>query len=280
VKSVLALAPLAFLVACSTSHGGAPGDAGGAATPCDPLAAKPIALGTVVGVGRDASGVLYVDSAHGVFLSDANNALIRQHVFGGGSSGTTEFLFTFASPSADISTARNLLVETSGTTATAMALGPTNSKAFLSQSPAGTTPLMLVDPSIVSRMPVVNTPNTIDYVADVANGDVILATVPMNEDETSSNGGLAIFYGPPGRVAQRPITDFQETLSGNGTVTFLVDGTPYVLQFGEIPAPDAGPFGEFALLGLTPMGSAPMNVTLRAPTPAAAPSGLSFACLP
>jgi len=161
-----------------------------------------------------------------------------------------------------------------------MALGPTNSKAFLSQAPAGTTPLTLVASSSVAGLSVVNTPNVIDYVGDVANGNVILATVPMNDDETSPNGGLAIFYGPPGAVAQRPITNFQETLSGNGTVTFTVDGAPYTLSFGEVPGPDAGPLGMFALLGLAPQGGAALDVMLRAPTPSTPPSGLSFTCLP
>ena len=282
MRLVLALTPLAVLAACSASHGGATSDAGGVATSCDPLAAKPIMLGAIVGVGKDAAGILYVDSANGIFLSDASNRLIRQHVVGTGQSGTTEFGFGFVSPGADDSTARSLLVETNGTTATAMALGPTNSssKAFLDQNPPGTTPLTVVDPSTVSGMPVVNTPNVIDYLADVANGDVILATVPMNDDETSSDGGLAIFYGPPANVAQRAITNFGESLSGNGSVTFLVDGSPYALQFGEVAGPDAGPLGAFTLLGLTAQGDAAMNVTLRSPTPTALPPDLSFTCLP
>jgi hypothetical protein len=281
MRSILVLTALALLAACSASHGGA-GDAGGTATSCDPLTAKPITLGAIVGVGKDADGTRYVDSANGILLSDTSSRLIRQHVVGTGQSGATEFGFSFVAPGADESTARGLLVETNGKTATAMALGPTNSssKAFLDQNPPGTTPLTLVDPSTVAGMPVVNTPNAIDYLADVANGDVILATVPMNDDETSTDGGLAIFYGPPANVAQRAITNFGETLSGNGSVTFLVDGTPYVLQFGEVAAPDAGPLGAFALLGLTPQGGAAMNVTLRSPTPTALTADLSFSCLP
>jgi hypothetical protein len=69
-------------------------------------------------------------------------------------------------------------------------------------------------------------------------------------------------------------------MSGNGTLTYLVGGTPYVLAFGNVAAPDAGPFGEFALLGLTPQGSAELTVTLRAPTPTVLPPALSFSCLP
>jgi hypothetical protein len=164
--------------------------------------------------------------------------------------------------------------------AKAMALGPTSSKAFLNQSPAGTTALTVVNASTVSGLTVVDTPNVISYVADVSNGDVLLATVPLNDDETSSDGGLSIFYGPPGAVAQRAITGFEETLSGNGTVTFLVGTTPYVLAFGEIAAPGAGPLGAFALLSLTPQGGEPLTVALRSPTPTTLPPTLAFSCLP
>jgi hypothetical protein len=280
MRAVLALTA-AGLLACSTSHTTLDASTQ-ASTPCDPLVGKPLTLGDVVGVGKDAGGALYVDSSHGVFVVDeGGNALVRQHVVGSGSSGTTELLFAFAAPGADTSSARQLLLETSGSppTATAMALGPTDSKAFLNQSPPGTTALTLVDPSAVAGLPVVNTPNVISYLADVANGDVILATVPMNDDQASSDGGLAIFYGPPGAVAERKITAFEESLSGNGTVTFLVDGAPYVLAFGEVPGPDAGPLGTFSLLGLTPQGGAALTVTLRSPTPTVVPTALSISCL-
>jgi hypothetical protein len=278
MKAVPALAALGLFVACSSSHGTT--DMSGQ-TPCDPLAPTPLTLGTVIGVGKDAAGTLYVDTSHGVFVA-GSTTLVRQHVIGTGSSGTTEFLFSFEAPGADASTAQQLLVETTGSppTATAMALGPTSSRAFLNQSPAGTTPLTLVDASTVADLPVVNTPNVISYLADVANGDVILATVPMNDDETSSSGGLAIFYGPPSAVARRTITAFEETLSGNGSVTFLVDGTPYVLAFGNVATPGSGPLGTFSLLSLTPRGSDALMVTLRSPTPTAVPAELMVSCPP
>ncbi len=272
----------AFLLAVAPSLGGCKSSNGaGAATAsaCDPLAAKAITLGAVVGVGTDASGTLYVDAANGIFVSDGG-ALIRQHVIGTGQSGSNEFLFTFEAPSADATSARNLLVETQGSTASAMALGPPDSKSFLNQSPAGVTSLTLVDAATLAGMTVVNTPNLIDYLADVSNGDVILATVPLNSDSTSTDLGISIFYGPPGAVAQRTITNFQQTLSGNGSLTFQVDGTSYVLAFGMVSSPDAGLFGTFALLGLTPAGGAQMATTLRLPTPTELPSDLAFTCLP
>jgi hypothetical protein len=263
----------------NVGQGGSTVDGTAAESACDPLAPKAIALGTIVGVGRDAAGTLYVDSANGIFVS-VNGQLIRQHVLGTGQSGSNQFLFSFDSPGADASSERNLLVDTQGSTATAMALGPGGSKSFLGQSDAGVTSLALVDSSTVAGMIVVNTPNLLSYVGDVADGDVLLATVPLNEDSTSTDGGLSIFYGPPNDIAQRTITAFEESLSGNGAVTFVVGNTPYVLTFGQVQGPDAGPLGTFALEGLNTGGDAGIAVTLRSPTPTVLPPGLSFTCLP
>ena len=257
----------------------------GEGVPCDPLAAGPITPGAIVGVGQDTDGTLYVDAANGVFVS-AGGALLRQHLLGTGQSGANEFIFTFASPAADAGALeRDLLVETTGSTASAMALGPGGARVFLDQAGAGVTALTVVDPAAISGLSVVNTPDVISYVGDVANGDVVLATVPLNGGSTAStggisDGGLSIFYGPPNDVAERVITAFAQSLSGNGTVTFLVGSTPYVLAFGMVQQPDAGPFGVFTLEGLTPRGGSEIAVTLRSPTPTTAPAGLSFTCLP
>lgn len=252
---------------------------------CDPLAAGPITPGAIVGVGQDADGTLYVDAANGVFVS-AGGALIRQRLLGTGQSGANEFIFTFQSPGADAgSLLRDLLVETTGSTASAMALGPGGARVFLAQAGAGVTALTLVDPGAISGLSVVNTPDVISYMGDVANGDVLLATVPLNGDSTASSGGLydgglSIFYGPPNNVAERVVTAFSQSLSGNGSVTFLVGSTPYVLAFGMVPQPDAGPLGVFTLEGLTPQGGSEIAVTLRSPTPTTPPAELSFTCLP
>jgi hypothetical protein len=282
-STLIALALIVPFAACKASNlTPADGALPATETACDPLAPKPITPGTIVGVGQDAAGTLYVDAASGVFVSEGGR-LIRQHITGSGQAGATQFLFTFEPAGDDGSSARNLLVETSGSTATAMALGRAGTKSFLGQSDAGVTSLTLVAASTIAGMTVVNTPNVIEYVGDVANGDVILAAVPLNSDSTSIDGGvqdsgLSIFYGPPGALAQRTITAFGESLSGNGTLTFLVGDLPYLLAFGMVQGPDAGPLGTFALEGLTPQGGAQIAVTLRSPTPSADPPGLSFTC--
>jgi hypothetical protein len=263
----------------SVGQGGSAIDGAATESACDPLAPKATTLGAIVGVGQDTTGTLYVDSANGIFVSE-HGELVRQRVTGSGESGSNDFIFTFESPGSDASSARNLLIDTQGSTASAMALGPAGSKSFLGQSDAGVTSLTLVDSAMVSGMTVVNTPNLIEYIGDVANGEVILATMPVNEESSSIDGGLSIFYGPPSLVAQRTITAFGESLSGNGSVTFLVGNTPFVLAFGMVQGPDAGPFGTFALEGLTPQGGAQIAVTLlRSPTPTSLPSDLSFTCL-
>ncbi len=283
---VVAVALLAAAGGCSSKSGGTGGTGGSAgAAPydtneqaCDPLTPSAITLGTVVGVGKDSGGTLYVDASSGVFVSGSGE-LVRQHVVGTGQSGSNEFLFSFVAPGADYSTAQNLLVETQSGKADKMALGPADSKEFLNQSPQGITMLTLVDPSSVAGMKLVNAPDVIVYVADVSNGNVILTTEPMNDsDWNPATGGLSIFYGPPNAVAQRKITDFQQSMSNSGTLTFLVGSTPYVLSFGTVPAPDAGPLGKFELQSLTPKGGAPLDVTLRSPTPTKLPAGLSFTC--
>ena len=168
VLVVLGLA-VSLCDACSTSAL-TPGGTVGQAVPCDPLAPGPIAPGAVVGVGEDADGTLYVDAANGVFVS-AGGALIRQHVLGTGQSGTNELIFTFESPSVDAgSSDRDLLVETTGGTASAMALGPGGVRLFLDQSGAGRTTLTLVDAATIAGLAAVNTPAIISYVGDAAIG--------------------------------------------------------------------------------------------------------------
>src|SRR5438067_2226003 len=135
---------LLVVVGCRSS---ALGGSAGIESPCDPLAPKPITLGAIVGVGQDAGGTLYVDSANGIFVSQAGQ-LTRQHVTGTGQSGSSQFIFTLeATATGDAGSAMDLLVETQGTRAIAMALGPAGARSFLGQSDAGITSLTLVPPT-------------------------------------------------------------------------------------------------------------------------------------
>ncbi len=246
-------------------------------TPCDPMAPQPITVGKVIGIGQSTDGTLYVAAANGVFVSRAGT-LVRQHVTGTGQMGSNEYLFTVQPPPGDGGASYDLLVSTDGANATGVALGPSGSRAFLGQTDAGVTALAVVAPSAVEGMLVVNTPNVISYVADVAGGAVLVETVPADPNPSARFGGRSIYYGPPNALAQRPIDQFQQTHSGNGSLTFAVGGTPYTLTFGNVQTADGGPLGTFQLMTLTPQGGPPASVTLRSPTPAAPPADLVFSC--
>ena len=85
---------LALLAACSShSSGSSPS----ASTPCDPLAPPPTSLSNLLGVGQDDQGTLYVADlpaeidAPRVFVGPAAGALVRQELFGSGSTGSGEY---------------------------------------------------------------------------------------------------------------------------------------------------------------------------------------------
>jgi hypothetical protein len=100
----------------------------------------------------------------------------------------------------------------------------------------------------------------------------------MNAEPAAPFAGSSIFYGPPNAVAQRAIVQFQQTLSGNGFVTFMDGSSSDTLTFGQVQTPGSGPLGTFALMTLTPAGGAALSVTLRTPTPSSLPADLVFSC--
>ena len=118
----------AALMACSSASTSPP-----AATSCNPLAAHPTMLATILGVGKDEAGTLYVAEQGGVagqpssvrvFVAVAGS-LVRQHVIGSGSS-SGEDIETFEK--ADGSTApRDLAIQVANGKATSMTLGPEGS---------------------------------------------------------------------------------------------------------------------------------------------------------
>lgn len=251
---------------------------------CDPLAGPPIGLGNIVGVGQDSSGTFYVDAENGVFVSSADGALIRQQIVGTGQSGT-EYSFSFVPPNEIqlMAITQDLVIETSGGVATSMALGPQGSSKL--PDAGGLVSLQMVPAASITGMPVVNTPNVISYAANAANGDILVAVTPQNvptgpDDAGIYDDGLEIFYGPQNAIAQRRITAFGESLSGNGSVTFMVDGVPYVLPFGNTLSTDGGPLGTFMLGGLSRMGGSTIALTLQTPNPTAFPAAYAFTCLP
>jgi hypothetical protein len=150
--SVPALAAGAVLVGCSASTSQP------AETHCDPLATHPTTLATILGVGKDQSGTLYVADQGGIasdlsivrVFVEAAGSLVRQDVIGSGSIGSSEDIETFESPDG-LTPPRDLTIQITSGKATSMTLGPEGSaKSGLEGIDAGAaTALTLVGASTV-----------------------------------------------------------------------------------------------------------------------------------
>jgi hypothetical protein len=270
VRVLIWLAPC---LSCTTQGSGS------VSTSCDPLAATSTALGVILGVGQDAQGTLYVadelePSSGRVFVANGDT-LYRKHVSGSGQSGTgpdRDYTFTFGDPGGDAQAARALLVQIRGGNTTAMALGPAGSRTFIGDG-LGQVRIPLVDPTVVDRMRVVNLPRVVQRIGDVANGDVIAVTQPM--DDSASESNLRLFYGAPHTVIERHIVSYGSSLSGDADFSFLVGDIKAVAFFPWGPQADGGLGGGPGTLTLGTTATLPL--TPRHPTPRDL-SGLALQC--
>ena len=255
---------------------------------CDPLATHPTTLATILGVGEDQVGTIYV-ADQGAFLSEpsvvrvfvaSGGALIRQYVIGSGSlfqDGNTEDIETFESADGAVPP-RDLMIMLTGGAATSMTLGPESSGKLASEGlDSGiTTPLSLVDASTVYGIPAVDLPGAVQYVADGADGSAIVVTAPLENDVGSS--GFRLFYGAPNGMIERSIVSFDQSMSGYPTIGFSVDSETYVMAIASAPPPDGGLFPSPGPVTLTTGTGGSITFTLRLPTPVNL-DGFTFSCL-
>jgi hypothetical protein len=272
---------VASLLGCSggrTSSGG--GSGAQPAGPCDPLAPTPTTLGTVIGVGKDGQGTLYVGETAStgqlrVFVS-SGGTLVRKDVIGSGQMGgapNAKYTLSFRDASAAIATARSLLINTANGQATEMALGSGNSRAFLGSGTNGDETLTVVAPSTVGGMPIQNLPHVPMYVADASDGTSVVVTWPMDAYGTDE---ARIYYGTKSQMIERTITAYEESQSGDTNITFTVEAATYTVHFAIAFGPDAGPLGSPGPVTLDKGGTMEM-MTLRLPTPTTL-SGFTFTC--
>jgi hypothetical protein len=118
---------------------------------------------------------------------------------------------------------------------------------------------------------------TIEYVADVEDGSVLVVTHPAGAGEST---GIRAFYGQVPRLDERHVIDAELVMNGNGQLTFAVGMSTYTANFVWVTdsSADGGVTGH-PDLGTVDEGSDVMpSLTVRWPTPAALP-GYSFTCL-
>jgi hypothetical protein len=278
--SVPALAAGAVLVGCSASTS-PPAD-----TQCNPLATHPTTLATILGVGKDQGGTLYVADQGGiasepsivrVFVAAAGS-LVRQDVIGSGSirSSEDEDIETFESPDG-LTPPRDLAIQIAGGKAMSMTLGPEGSaKSGLEGVDAGAaTTLTLVAASAVQGMPAIDLPGAVSYVADAADGDAIVVTAPLEDDQGSA--AFHLFYGTPAAMVQRHIVSFEQSESGYPTIGFAVGSQTYVMAISSVPF-DGGLGEAPGPVTLVTGNGGSVTFTLRLPTPTNL-SGFTFTCL-
>ncbi len=252
-------------------------------SPCDPLAPHelPVTLGTILGVGKDAQGTIYladetVSATAGtidrVFVS-SGNTLYRKVIGGAGLStipgGVMDYSFSYTND--DGSGGGELLLERP-------ASGPATSMALGAGGKGGTTTatLTILPSSAIQGMTLRNLPGDVDitYVGDVANGDVILVTQPRDDWD----GTYKLYYGAPDSVIDRTIVSSSETRSGGIDIQFRVGTATYDATTSFVFGGDASAVGHPGPGTLDTGNGTTLTFTERLPTPTTLP-GLTFTCL-
>jgi hypothetical protein len=217
-------------------------------TTCDPLVAHPlpVTLGTVLGVGRNAQGNVYLadqvdmtatsSATYRVFVSSGMN-LYRKRVTGNDKRGALSN-WDYALSYQDGTTQQALLIQVRNGSVTAMGLGPAGTMMFL---PSTDRPLSVVQPDVVSSMTLVNLPGdvVIEEVGTTPDGNAIVVTRPM-DDWTYSD--FRVFYGQPPELLERSLVRGFDA-SGQTNVTFNVSFGESTGQFTLLYPSASGPSG-------------------------------------
>jgi hypothetical protein len=238
-------------------------------------------MGTLLGAGKDSAGIVYaadhVDSTSTdrVFVS-SGDTLWRKRVTGSGTSGggaDVDYNFSF-----DDGAQRTLMIQHRGGNVTAMALGG-DPKGFISDagSPGALT---LLDAAAVAALKLRNLPGevTIEYVADVENGNVIVVTHPRDDYGYSD---FRLFYGPQAALIEYPVIDVLRTRGSDTTIDFSMGGAQLAAHFSFVigEPTDAGTLASHPGPASLDTGDGKsLAATQRTPTPSALP-GSAFTCL-
>jgi hypothetical protein len=215
---------------------------------CDPLAARPIVLTNVLGVGQDGQGTCYVadqpnTSTERVFVS-VGDTLYRRHVGGSGSRGATGGLdYTLSYDDVDAAgiPSQALLLQVRSGVTTAMALAPAGSRVFIGDAGATYELLTVLDNGAVAGMKTRDLPHEVRYIVDLDATQQVVVTAPVGQglDE------CRVFSGTKNDMVERPVTavEFGGAMSSpTTTISFLVgSATQQILLTSGIFGMDAAP---------------------------------------
>lgn len=216
------------------------GAAGPGSTPCDPFAVmtKPITLATVMGVGRDAMGTIYVVDGDGRspsrLFASSGTTLVRQKVGGTGSTSDgsgTLFVLTGGASDAPLT----VEVQVAGGQVTAMGIyrGMLTTKTFAIGSMGES--LQLMSAGDIAGFSLQNLPGTVSaiYVATTADGRWLVVTQP---DVDSTPADMRVFFGTPDALRERAVIPTVPPRS-YAEIEFDLDGQTATARFASSLAP-------------------------------------------
>jgi hypothetical protein len=270
-----ALLGVALAAACGT-----PDAADGGDVSCAPLAttpAAPIALGTVLGIGRDdADGTVYVmdevSTGYRVFVSDGAGNLARKLITGSGSGGqgtAAWYVVTVSDPTSPF------MLKVDGTSG-AMRIGIVHGVASERDFTVGQTGDLLTveDAAAIAGMTALDLPGTVtlEYWATLPDGRTLVVSRP---EQNWSYSDFRLFLGTPDRMLEHPVSSVVRARDGGTTtIGFTVDG-------GAATAFFPSPLADDATATLTLDGATlPLTVVdLAVADPVTSPADFAYLCL-
>jgi hypothetical protein len=205
---------------------------------CDPLAPRPVALRSLLGVGQDAQGTLYVadqlnSNTDRVFIS-VGDTLQRRRVAGSGSGGpgaNRDYALLYDDIDGAGLGSQHLLIQIRGGVTTAMALGPPNSRAFIGDPGATYQLITVLDNAAIAGMETRDLPHRVCYVGVMDGTEQVVVTGPLGTCSEEPR----VFYGTKDDMIERQVTGVENSVF----VSFLVGSTTKRVQTGN-PFPDGG----------------------------------------
>jgi hypothetical protein len=279
---VFRVAVIALMVTAGCVSGAQTTDGGKTTGPCDPLAPHelPLTLGTVLGVGRDAQGTVYLADEVAATYTDrvfvsSGQTLWRKRVLGTGASNLgTEVDYGLSYEDGSIS--QDLLVQIRDGATSGMALAPAGSRATVGD-PAVTENLEVLAPSAIDSMTLRNLPGevTIEYVADVDDGHVIVVTRPT-DDWTYDD--FRVFYGTPDALVERAVLQVDRTKGNATTIDFRLGSAVAHATFTMVDTTTDAGYAVSVGPGSFETGGGAVQTLTERPATAASLEGYQFSC--
>jgi hypothetical protein len=226
----------ALLVACAgrSEDSTAMGDGGGGTAnavsslrPCDPLAelttSVSLEASRVVAAGRAQDGSIYVIYGDNRLFVGNDQNLIERIVIGSGETGTrTDLDYT----DDDGSPVKVELLNDGTTVQMVVARGTQSSKGI--DAGSGEV-LTLLESATAAQIGATTTATfTIDFAASLADGRSLVVVAPARDADYQQ---FRVFLGPSSALAQRAVSNFGSSRSGQRSATVTIDGAPADLTY-------------------------------------------------